>query len=385
MHSDTSQKKSSLSVSLANLFRLRIFETIYANSESNPASSANSPRPACPTALAQDKYGGGDAPLPKRGGRRSPDGSKRSTGDRGKTGAGVTGSRAGRLGEQKGPDDLPSGATNPGLLRYIHNAARYRLPQCFEGGSVSVKQSSKNNWILGHTLSFSSVSPGGYKLLLSYVDPAKPATPPYFVMEAAPGGQLSCEVRVGPTKGTRATVVAQIADGELYSFESIFDAYFNSCTASVIAVNREFIALHFLQSITKNVSLGGEVVARGHSELSSASGAARYADPKNSLSATLGNRGVDVCYARNIKPFLTVAAMLEVGFAIRRALGTLAYEWRSDFWTARASIDSDGLVGATLQRALGGKNAQLSCAISALLNHPNDKFRLGFAINAAII
>lgn len=75
----------------------------------------------------------------------------------------------------------------------------------------------------------------------------------------------------------------------------------------------------------------------------------------------------------------------QVGFAIRRAVATLAYEWRSDEWTVRGSADSDGLVGATLQRALGGKRTQLACAISALLNHPNDKFRLGFSVTAAII
>lgn len=75
----------------------------------------------------------------------------------------------------------------------------------------------------------------------------------------------------------------------------------------------------------------------------------------------------------------------QVGFAVKRALGTLAYEWRSTDWTVRASVDSDGLVGAMLKRTLGGKNANLSCAISALLNHPNDKFRLGFGLTAAII
>ena len=66
-------------------------------------------------------------------------------------------------------------------------------------------------------------------------------------------------------------------------------------------------------------------------------------------------------------------------------MATLAYEWRTDQWTVKGSLDSDGLVGATLQRALGGKNAQLACAISALLNHPNDKFRLGFGVTATII
>lgn len=75
----------------------------------------------------------------------------------------------------------------------------------------------------------------------------------------------------------------------------------------------------------------------------------------------------------------------QVGFAVRRAVATLAYEWHTEDWTVRASADSDGLVGATLQKSLGGKRAQLACAISALLNHPNDKFRLGFGINAAII
>lgn len=237
---NSQENPTKFSVSLSNLFKLGLFETLYAKSNSNPDSKCNSPRDPV------DRRAGGDSQAPNKCACPVPENTKCTAGDRGKTGAGVTGSRTGRVCE-KDPEDLPAGAANPGLLRYIHNAARYRLPQCFEGATVSVKQNSKNNWILGHSLSFSSVSPGGYKLLLSYVDKSKPIGLPYFVMEAAPGGQMSCEVRVGPTQGTRATVVAQIADAEFYSFESIFDAYFNSFTASVIAVNREFIALHFLQ------------------------------------------------------------------------------------------------------------------------------------------
>ncbi|XP_021192465.2 mitochondrial import receptor subunit TOM40 homolog [Helicoverpa armigera] len=427
MNKKESEPKTSLSLSLFNLFKLGLFETIYAKGPNSDTNSPRkdlwhhpgSPRKACvnknqiddsadsasssardPCApphkpTCADRSAGGDAPPIKICRCKvATDGSKLSAGDRGKTGAGVTGSRAGRVDDrkvrcdkdQKDPDDLPAGATNPGLLRHIHNAARYRLPQCFEGGSVSVKQSSSTNWIFGHSLSFSSVSPGGYKLLLSYVDKNKPSSLPYFVMEAAPGGQMSCEMRVGPTQGTRATVVAQIAEAEFYSFESIMDAYFNKFTASIIAVNREFIALHYLQAVTDQLSLGAEVVARGHSaELSSASGAGRWVYEDHSVSATLGNRGLDLCYARDIRPFLTVAAMLEVGFAVRRAVATLAYEWHTEEWTVRGSADSDGLVGATLQRSLGGRKAKLACAISALLNHPNDKFRLGFGITAAIV
>lgn len=273
MNKKESGTKFSFSLSLFNLFKLGLFETIYAKGPNSPESSSprkehhsGSPRKNCPPqrdpsppkdpcAPAADRCAGGDAPSIKVCKCKVPESTKCTASDRGKTGAGVTGSRTGRV-CQKDPDDLPAGATNPGLLRHIHNAARYRLPQCFEGGCVSVKQSSRNNWVLGHSLSFSSVSPGGYKLLLSYVDKSKPTALPYFVMEAAPGGQMSCEMRVGPTQGTRATVVAQIADAEFYSFESIMDAYFNRFTASVIAVNREFIALHYLQVHCININMG---------------------------------------------------------------------------------------------------------------------------------
>lgn len=257
MNKKESESKLSLSLTLFNLLKLGLFETVHAKGP----SESNSPRkdqwhsgssrlnPCVPKEphYDADRSAGGDAPPIKVCKCKTSD-SASSAGDRGKTGAGVTGSRVGR---DDGPQDenLPAGASNPGLLRHIHNAARYRLPQCFEGGSVSVKQSTRSNWMFGHSLSFSSVSPGGYKLLLSYTDKKKPTALPYFVMEAAPGGQLSCEMRVGPTRGTRATVVAQIAEAELYNFESIIDAYFNRFTASIIAVNREFIALHYLQVI----------------------------------------------------------------------------------------------------------------------------------------
>lgn len=237
---DQEQNKFSL---LSKVLKLGIFEHIYA--KSNPCSEANSPRKVSQSPPI-DKCAGGDAPPQKKCTCSVSEDAKSTAGNRGKTGAGVTGSRTGHASE-KDSDNLPSGAVSPGLLRHIHNAARYRLPQCFEGACVSVKQNSNTNWVLGHSLSFSSVSPGGYKVLLSYIDKSKPSALPYFVMEAAPGGQMSCEVRVGPTQGTRATVVAQIANAELYSFESILDGYFNNFTTSIIAVNRDFIALHYLQ------------------------------------------------------------------------------------------------------------------------------------------
>ncbi|XP_041975468.1 mitochondrial import receptor subunit TOM40 homolog 1-like [Aricia agestis] len=339
-----------------------------------------------------DRAGGGDVSSPRESVSQpiKANSNNKTVSNRGKAGAGVTGSRKGQMIEEniklKNQDDkLTEQSTKPGLLRHIHNAARYRVPQCFEGAVVSVKQSATDsNWVIGHSMSFSSVSPGGYKVLLSYAQKHR-SDAPYFVLEAAPGGQMSGEVRVSPTQRTRASVVAQIADKQLYSFESIFDVYFKSSTASILAVNREFIALHYLKSITERLSLGAELVARGRDRsLSSASAAARWSDDDNSLSATVGDRGLDVCYARNIKPYLTVASMLEIGFGIQRAVATLAYEWHARDWTVRGSVDSDGLVGATLHRGLGGRRAQLACAISALLNHPNDKFKLGFGITATI-
>lgn len=255
MNRKESESKFSLSLSSFNILKLGLFQTIYAKGpcENNPPpSECPPPNPCCPPPnpccsprpKEADKCGGGDAPAIKVCKCKVPE-PPCSAGDRGKTGAGVTGSRACR-----NPciedDRLPCGAINPGLLRHIHNAARHRLPQCFEGACLSVKQTNCN-WTFGHSLAFSSVTPGGYKLLMSYTDKNKASSMPYFVMEAAPGGQVSCEMRVGPTGATRATVVAQIADAEIYSFESIMDAYFNRFTASIIAVNKEFIALHYIQ------------------------------------------------------------------------------------------------------------------------------------------
>lgn len=63
--------------------------------------------------------------------------------------------------------------------------------------------------------------------------------------------------------------------------------------------------------------MGAEMVARGQgAELSSVSGAARWTSDKHSLSATLGNRGLDLCYARVVRPYLTIATLLEVSYKL---------------------------------------------------------------------
>lgn len=250
---DRTENFFNLRFRIPNLLKMGLFGTVFATSQSNPESRMPTPRQENIDHTIDHTMGLStcEDPIQARtcGYSMSEScGAKYSygSGDRGKTGAGVTGSRTSRVSD-KTDEVLPAGATNPGLLRYLHNAARYRMPQCFEGACVSVRQGANSNWILGHALSFSSVSPGGYKFLLSYIDKEKPSALPYFVMEAAPGGHMSCEIRIGPSQGTRATVVAQVANTELYSFETVFDSYFKKSTASVIAVNREFIALHYLQ------------------------------------------------------------------------------------------------------------------------------------------
>lgn len=70
-----------------------------------------------------------------------------------------------------------------------------------------------------------------------------------------------------------------------------------------------------MQAITEHLSLGAEIVAKGHTaQISSASGAGRWGNEEHCISATLGNRGLDLCYARAIQPFLTVSALLEVSY-----------------------------------------------------------------------
>ncbi|GBP37496.1 Mitochondrial import receptor subunit TOM40 homolog 1 [Eumeta japonica] len=366
------------------------------------------------------------------GGYGSGDGGKKAVGGdnsrSNNTGVGVTGSRGVCCDTC---DELPPGAENPGLLRALHVAARNRIPQCFDGLNVAVRQ-RKYNWILGHSILLSSVTPGGYKAFASYLRKKKPGAMPYFVMEAAPGGQLSCEMRVGPTKFSRASVFAQIADSEIYSLESILDMYFCRATASVIAVNSEFIALQYLQAVTRYLSLGAEVVVRSRPvELSSLSVAGRWTDKCNSVSATLGNRGLEMCYVRAIRPHIIAAALLEISketkppsvnwplthlsllqkynlsidqlidgeesnrpsfsvtrppvqMGIDRTLATMAYEWQAAPWNVRACVNSDGLVGATLQHGICGERAKFVISLSALLNHINDKFRLGVGFTAAI-
>lgn len=81
---------------------------------------------------------------------------------------------------------------------------------------------------------------------------------------------------------------------------------------SVIVFVLKFL-FQTLQAVTERISLGAEVVGRGRApELTATSAAARWAGEEHSVSATLGSRGLDLCYARVLRPHLTAAAMLEV-------------------------------------------------------------------------
>lgn len=139
---------------------------------------------------------------------------------------------------------------------------------------------------------------------------------------------------------------------------------------------------HYLQSVTSKLALGTEIAYQygpqvPGGEIAIVSAAGRYGDDKSIWSGTLGLSGVHLCYYQRCSEQLQIGVELETSLRMQEATATIGYQVdlpKADL-VFRGMADTNWNVAAVLEKKL--QPLPFSFALSGLLNHQKNSFRLG--------
>jgi mitochondrial import receptor subunit TOM40 len=146
--------------------------------------------------------------------------------------------------------------------------------------------------------------------------------------------------------------------------------------------NSGVIVGHYLQSVTNKLALGSEIayqygpgVPGGQIAIVSAAG--KYGDENSIWSGTVGTAGFHVCYWQKASEQLQLGVELETSLRMQESTATIGYQIdlpKADL-VFRGMVDTNWNVSAVLEKKL--QPLPFSFALSGLLNHQKNSFRLG--------
>jgi mitochondrial import receptor subunit TOM40 len=146
--------------------------------------------------------------------------------------------------------------------------------------------------------------------------------------------------------------------------------------------NSGVIVAHYLQALTKKISLGtelayqyGPMVPDGQIAIVSLAG--RYTDGPATWSGTVGFSGIHLCYYQKASEQLQLGVEVETNFRMQEAVATIGYQIdlpKADL-VFRGMVDTNWNVAAVLEKKL--QPLPFSFALSGILNHSKNQFRLG--------
>ncbi|XP_026493567.1 mitochondrial import receptor subunit TOM40 homolog 1 [Vanessa tameamea] len=279
---------------------------------------------------------------------------------------------------------------NPGTLDELHKKTKEVMPVNFEGGKLMVNKGISNHFQMSHTLTMSSMQ-NGYKLGATYIG-TKQISPteafPVVLGDIDPAGNVNFNLIHQLTPEIRLKGAAQVQECKLTAMQGTLEYKGPDYTMALAAGKPDcseklsvFVG-HYLQSVTRRLALGAELVYQSSSriaggEIAIASAAARYTMDDSELSATLGAASFHVCYFKQASEQLQVVAEIDTSFRGMESVGTVGYQVtipKAEL-VFRGMVDSNWNIGAVLEKKL--QPLPFTFALSGMANQAKQQFKFG--------
>lgn len=276
----------------------------------------------------------------------------------------------------------------PGLLVDIHHQAKSIYPKNFTGLNLIA------NKILNHQTDYNfnvnlNTEDFVYSPYKSYIGREEKR----YASECNQAGYSSITFRQDISDELKLTVCGHIQHVKSGTVECVMDYYGKGFTtsASIANINTSLveIIIQHLQEINRKIAVGLELNLKGQSNFSpssqNVSAVGRYYEDsiKGIISGTVGSQGMQMCIAKEIKPQLSVATILDVCFQKRHITGSIACKYIEKDMSLQASIDNTGCVVINLSKKDLYKNDKIVFrpTISVLLNlQKTFKLGIGFEL-----
>ncbi|XP_023233435.1 mitochondrial import receptor subunit TOM40 homolog 1-like [Centruroides sculpturatus] len=291
--------------------------------------------------------------------------------------------------EKNGDDD--NGLSNPGTMEELHQKCKDIFPVNFEGAKLIVNKGLSNHFQISHTLNMSSITPSGYRFGATYVG-SKQFSPteayPVLLGDIDPNGNLNANIIHQINRNVRTKFAAQIQDSKYVVSQLTTDYKGSDFTTSATLGNIDIqnksgvIVLHYLQAITKAVSLGAEMVYQygpqvPGNEISLLSLAGRYTGSNYVWSSTISANSAHACYYHKGSENLQVGVEVETDFRLGDSVATIGYMLdlpKADL-VFRGMVDSNGTVGGVLEKKL--QPLPFTFTLSGMISHSKKQSRFG--------
>lgn len=139
-----------------------------------------------------------------------------------------------------------------------------------------------------------------------------------------------------------------------------------------------FYGANYFQSVTPQLSLGGEVFYLAEQRRSGIGLAARHAGDKHVATAQVANTGlVSLTYIQKISEKVSLASDFMWNLNSREANASFGYDYVLRQCRLRGRIDTDGKIAAFLEERL---NVGVNFVLSAEVDHPRKDAKFGFGL-----
>jgi mitochondrial import receptor subunit TOM40 len=304
----------------------------------------------------------------------------------------------------------PEGSTpgNPGTFEDIHKKFENLDPKAFEGARIVLLKKISKHFHVIHRFNINSNSKpfllasnqlqeeNGYKFEASYTGIKKVGNTekyPILYGDINPNGHstatfihtLGCRCRV--------KLFTRAKQNRFLNSKATIEYRSDDFTSSITLVDPNLLklegilVLHYLQAITSRITLGFEFAYNTISSCTEGSrthiaGAFRYSTGFRTLSTTIGQAGVRICYHHKQSPQLQMGIEIQTNLIKNMSRCKILYQLnvpQADL-IFRGFVDTDWKIGGVFEKKLY-PIPEASLALSGILDHIEQSVRVGIGLN----
>ncbi|KAB5522650.1 hypothetical protein PHYPO_G00161920 [Pangasianodon hypophthalmus] len=281
---------------------------------------------------------------------------------------------------------------NPGSFDGLHRSCKDVFPQQVEGVKMVINKTLSSFFKVSHTFHISAVAPSTYRFHVEYLQSdtdSKETGSPMLIGEMDSSGSLNAHSLLHLSEQIRAKAVFQTVQSQFVTWQFETEYRGSDFTAAVTMANpdifRESVIMvaHFLQSVSPQLVLGGELVYhRGRAEEGGIlTLAGQYSGPNWVATLNAGKGGAHASYYHRANKQIQVGVEFEASTRTQETKFSFGYQM--DLPEAnmvfRGMLDSRCIIGGVLEKRLCPLPATL--IMGAFVNHRGDKLQVGLGVN----
>jgi mitochondrial import receptor subunit TOM40 len=192
-------------------------------------------------------------------------------------------------------------------------------------------------------------------------------------------GRLTGRVKYDLSPETSVKLQTQLTREEGYSQGMVdVDTHGTDWQAQIKVGSGGFFGCNYIQSVTPQLSLGGEAFWLSQQRKSGVGFAARAAGEVGIFTAQVASTGLLSCtYAHKVSDKLTLASDFLLNWNSREASANCGYDYTLRSCRLRGRVDSNGGIAAYLEERL---TMGVNLVLSAEVDHSKRDYRFGFGL-----